>query len=362
MEKLNIRRQINKLLVLDGAGALMIAGASWVALLAARGFSSIQIGLAESIFHVTSMLFEIPSGAVADVFGRKTTLALSRVLAVISAIIMIISNSFMVIAVAMIFSALSYNMASGTREALAYDSLKQGGSSEDYEKFSATDLIVYEICVSFATLLAGFVLWLGYKRAYAIDVVIGMGTIGLALSLHEVAAEGHENMSIKDRFRDVFVGSFVFLKDNGKARALIIFSALVDSIAVLILFFMQAKLTQVGLNAALLGPALFVMGIGSAIGAKLITMVDINSIKIVMIIALLGAVFNLATVFSGNPYIMILGGFICSFTDSWLSVKSDVYLNDMIPSSQRATLVSVNSFAYSVVMIVMSPIMGIMFS
>jgi len=362
MEKLNIRKQINKLLVLDGAGALMIAGASWVALLAARGFSTIQIGFAESIFHVASMLFEIPSGAVADVFGRKKTMVLSRIMAVISSIIMILSNSFMIIAIAMVFSALSYNMASGTREALAYDTLKQGDSSDDYEKYASTDLIVYEICASLATLLAGFVLWLGYKKAYACDVVVGIMTICLALSLKEVYAEGHESMSVSQRFKDVFVGSFIFLRDNGKARLFIILSALIDAIVVLVLFFMQAKLPEAGLNRAFLGPALFIMGIGSVIGARIITKVNINSIKLIMTIAMAGALFSMATVFTDLPILMIIGGFVSGFTNSWMAIKENVYLNDMFPSGQRATLVSVNSFAYSVVMIIMSPLMGLLFS
>ena len=57
-------------------GYFQIAGASWVALLAMRGFSLLEIGVLESIFHVVSFCFEIPSGVAADVFGRKKTLVM----------------------------------------------------------------------------------------------------------------------------------------------------------------------------------------------------------------------------------------------------------------------------------------------
>ena len=123
--KKTARRQIGKLYLLDSVGSLMIAGASWVALLSVRGFTTAQIGLFESIFHVASMIFEVPSGAVADVFGRKKTMIASSVVTVLSALMMIFSDSFFMIAVAMVVSALSYNLASGTREAIAYDSLKE---------------------------------------------------------------------------------------------------------------------------------------------------------------------------------------------------------------------------------------------
>ncbi|MBQ5484423.1 MAG: MFS transporter, partial [Lachnospiraceae bacterium] len=158
------RKQIQKLLVLDGACGFMIAGASWVTLLAARGFTTIEIGLAESIFHTASMLFEIPSGAIADVFGRKKVLFASRIAAILSSLLMILSDSFFMIGIAMVISALSYNLASGTREALAYDTLKQADIEKEYNRFAANDMVIYQISSSLATLLAGVALMLGYRR------------------------------------------------------------------------------------------------------------------------------------------------------------------------------------------------------
>ena len=67
MRNFNIKRQINKLYTLTTVSYFRIAGASWVALLALRGFSLLQIGILESIFHIASSCFEIPSGVVADV-------------------------------------------------------------------------------------------------------------------------------------------------------------------------------------------------------------------------------------------------------------------------------------------------------
>ena len=88
----NIKRQINKLYTLTTVSYFRIAGASWVALLALRGFSLLQIGILESIFHIASSCFEIPSGVVADVFGRKRTLALSKLVSVLSCLAMILSD------------------------------------------------------------------------------------------------------------------------------------------------------------------------------------------------------------------------------------------------------------------------------
>ena len=56
---LKIKKQINLLYVASILGNLSITGA-WVAILAARGFSLVEIGFAETVFHVTSLIFEIP--------------------------------------------------------------------------------------------------------------------------------------------------------------------------------------------------------------------------------------------------------------------------------------------------------------
>ncbi len=43
----------------------------WMIYLASRGFSLVQLGILEGVFHVTSFLMEVPHRAVADLWGRQ---------------------------------------------------------------------------------------------------------------------------------------------------------------------------------------------------------------------------------------------------------------------------------------------------
>ena len=393
MRNFNIKRQINKLYTLTTVSYFRIAGASWVALLALRGFSLLQIGILESIFHIASSCFEIPSGVVADVFGRKRTLALSKLVSVLSCLAMILSDNFGTVAFAIAFSALSYNLESGTIEALAYDSLKSVRQEKKYNRY-ATEMMLYRITSSTATLCAGVALWLGYKKAYAIDIFFGMIALGIVCSLREISgftgADGEptnpqtddhkqkqmseekqermneeetdqkniQNIRISERFQNVVTESWHFMKNNRKARSVMIVNALIGAVSTLVLFFLQAKLPLAGLNEALLGPALFVMGLGAALGAKVVGYFPNWKYKKYVILSGIGVLSAFGMTFSGNPYLMILGGFVGSFADDFLEVRTDILLNDMIPSEQRATLISVNSFTFSLVMIVMSTLMG----
>ena len=372
MRKFNIKAQIYKLYTLTTVGYFRIAGASWVALLALRGFSMFEIGMLESIFHIVSSSFEIPSGVIADVFGRKKTMVLASLVSFVSGLFMILSNNFWSVAFAIGFSALSYNLESGTREALAYDSLKFAGQEEKYNKFASTEMMLYRITSSTATLCAGFALWLGYRKAYAFDIVFSLIAIGIACSLNEVSVSNDENTDNKEnnnpnanknakigyRLKNVITESWHFMITNKKARSIMVINALIGAVSTLVLFFLQAKLPLAGLNDALLGPALFVMGLGAAFGAKAAGFFPKWKYKKYIIISSIGVAFAFAMVFTELPYIMILGGFAGSFFDDFIEVRTDIILNEMIPSEQRATLISVNSFMFSLVMIVMSTLMG----
>ena len=372
MRKFNIKAQIHKLYTLTMVGYFRIAGASWVALLALRGFSMFEIGMLESIFHIVSSCFEIPSGVVADVFGRKKTMVLASLVSFVSGLFMILSNNFWSVAFAIGFSALSYNLESGTREALAYDSLKFAGQEEKYNKFASTEMMLYRITSSTATLCAGFALWLGYRKAYAFDIVFSLIAIGIACSLNEVSVSNDENTDNKEnnnpnanknakigyRLKNVITESWRFMITNKKARSIMVINAIIGAVSTLVLFFLQAKLPLAGLNDAKLGPALFVMGLGAAFGAKAAGFFPKWKYKKYIIISSIGVIFAFAMVFTELPYIMILGGFAGSFFDDFIEVRTDIILNEMIPSEQRATLISVNSFMFSLVMIVMSTLMG----
>lgn len=359
MSKMNITKQIRRLYAITTVGYFRIAGASWVALLALRGFSLVQIGMLESIFHIVSFIFELPSGVLADVFGRRKTLILSQLISLISCLFMILSKDFFTVAIAIGFSAFSYNLASGTREALAFDSLKEAGREDDYNTFASTEMMLYRITNSTATLLAGFALIIGYQKAYAIDVIFNLAALIIALMLVEAEYKASsENEKLTTQIENVIKESFSFLKNNKRVRLIIITNSFIGAVSTLLLFFLQAKLPQAGLPSLLLGPSLFIMGLGAALGSKMVAHFPNSTYKGLLIISSICVGFAFASSFSNLPLLMVVGGFIGAFADDFLEVRTDVILNEIIPSSQRATLVSVCSFMFSVVMIVMSTLMG----
>ncbi len=351
-------------------GNFSLGGATWVALLAARGFSLVEIGLLETIFHITSLMFEIPSGMLADVYGRKKVMVASHVMSVISCLLMIFSRGFWEVALSICFSALSYNLASGSGEAYAYDGMKSCGIEEEYEKFSSNKVILYRVFNGAALLCAGFALIIGYKAANAIDAVLNLVCIGIGLSLAKdpgkmQAAEGRTgretvpvSRSLWREIKKCFSESFRFLIGNRRVTKIMLCNALVEAFAILLAFFLQARLPEAGLPKVWLGPALFVMGMGGVVGAKVIVWLKNWKYRKVALLAVGTVLLGVAAERTNLWPLLCLGGFMANLADDMIQIRSDALLNDMIPSEQRATLISVSSFCFSVVMIVLSPLAG----
>lgn len=363
---LKIKKQINLLYITSMLGNLSVTGA-WVAILAARGFSLVEIGFAETVFHITSLICEIPSGILADIYGRKKMLLVSQMMAIIGNTIMVFSNGIGMVCLSFVFHALMYNFASGSGDALAYDSLKSVKQEKRYEKYFSNQMIIYRVGTAVSTLCAGVALFMGYRLAYVISALWHVPILILTGALVEVREEApaKEYPDVKRIIYELlkyFADSLRFLKNNVKATKLMFANSFVGAMDILLLFFLQAKLTSAGIDNRALGIALFIMEMGGIVGSKLILKAKKARYASIFITCSIGVAAGICLEHTGWIPIMVLGGFISAMADDALQIRTDAKLQDMFPSEQRATLISMGSFTFSVIMIVLSPLAGYFFS
>ena len=359
---LKLKKQIRTLYITGMLGNLSLTGA-WVVILAARGFSLVQIGFAETLFHITSLICEIPSGMLADMYGRKKMLVLGNLMAITGDIVMFLSQDYWMVLLSMPFHAMAYNFASGSGDALAYDSMKQEGKQEGYEKYVSNQSIIYRIGSGVSTLAAGLALYLGYRKSYLISAVMGCVTLAFTFTLYEIKGkEERTHSSIVKEIISFFTDSIRFLYHNSKAAKLMFLNSFVGAVDILLLFFLQSKLRDAGLSNWILGPALFIMELGGIVGAKLILKVKKARYVKVFILCSIGVLTGVLLEHTGMAVLMVLGGFISAMSDDAIEIRTNAKLSSMFPSEQRATLISISSFTFSVIMIVLSPLAGYFFS
>ncbi len=363
--KLNLKKQLACIYTSDLFSGLRITDAVWVALLAARGFSLWEIGLAESVYHIVSLFCEVPSGMAADLLGRRKTLLSGGVLTVTCNLLMAFAPNLFTICLAMGLNALAMTMFSGTFTALVYDSLKTEGREDEYIQVSANSSQISMLANAIGSLASLLKRFLGFAGFYLLSAAFeGVSTAALALmeepivTKAQASREKHPLHALPEQFRQLVRDSLHVLHTCPMAGKLIASSALISVPSYLTKMFLQQRLVELGWPTELLFLPLLLGGLACVAGTEVGRRMRCRSMRrLYSACALLCGVGTLlvgaAPAWGGILGMMLVQGVL----EVYLLHESQK-LNDAIPSDQRATLISVDGMAYSLLMIPASPLVG----
>ena len=96
-----------------------------------KGLSFFQIGILIGFREVCVNIFEIPSGAVADLYGRRQAMILSFSAYIMSFVVFALSRSLALLFGAMFFFAIGDAFRTGTHKAMIFDWLRLQGRSHE---------------------------------------------------------------------------------------------------------------------------------------------------------------------------------------------------------------------------------------
>ena len=328
----------------------------WILFFIQNGLSLLQIGLLESIFHGTSLLCEIPSGMLADRFSYKTNLYLARLSSIGSSILILFGQgNFWIYAIAMMVNAWSYNFDSGTSTAFLFDSAVEAGQKDRYLQISSFLSGVAEVTRTLGTVVAGFLIHGALAWTYYIAIGLSLLSILLIFLMKEPESKSDErsHLTLK-RILEVVKQEW---QDKPVLFYWMLTYQLVGTIMCMFYFYYQQKISdlaswQVSL-IMLIGSGfnLLAVYLASQIGKKW------NSNQIFpILVALTGLVLLLVTFKTPFAYLSVY-----LLTNALYAVYQPIYYNDLqayLPSSVRATMLSINSMMFSQSMIVIFPLTG----
>ena len=328
----------------------------WILFFIQNGLSLLQIGLLESIFHGTSLLCEIPSGMLADRFSYKTNLYLARLASIVSSILILFGQgNFWIYALAMMVSAWSYNFDSGTSTAFLYDSAVEAGQKDQYLQISSFLSGVAEVTRTLGTVVAGFFIHGALAWTYLIAIGLSFLSIILIYFMKEPMAKRGRNEVLT--FKTIVLQVRKEWQEKPVLFYWMMTYQLVGTLMCMFYFYYQQKISDlVGWQVSLVmligsGLNLIAVYVASQIGKKW------NSNRVFpTLVALTG--LALLLVFLGTPFAFLL---VYLLTNTLYAVYQPIYFNDLqgyLPSSVRATMLSINSMLFSLSMIVIFPLTG----
>lgn len=336
-----------------------ISNAIWVLYMAYKGLPLYQIGIVEGIFHVASFLFEVPSGALADLFGRKKIIVAGRIFSCISAVMMLFSNNVISFSIAFIISALSYNLNSGSEEALVYDSMKMTGEEKDYIKVNSRLNMIIEVSQGLSTFIGGVLAEKSYTLCYIAIIVISLISLLPAMLFKEPLVsknEAKESISIKKHFNMCYT----ILKGNKEVIKILIYYPLVFTFDAVVYFYGQQYFSLLGFNKIQISLIMLFSGVFAILGAfSSEKLMSVLGDKTKYFASVLMGISIIIISFKNIAFSILFFG-IMTYSNSLLYPIQSSSLNKLIPSHQRATILSVDSMMYSLFMIVFFPICGFM--
>lgn len=363
--KLNLKKQLACIYTSDLFSGLRITDAVWVALLAARGFSLWEIGLAESVYHIVSLFCEVPSGMAADLLGRRKTLLSGGVLTVTCNLLMAFAPNLFTICLAMGLNALAMTMFSGTFTALVYDSLKTEGREDEYIQVSANSSQISMLANAIGSLASLLKRFLGFAGFYLLSAAFeGVSTAALALmeepivTKAQASREKHALRALPEQFCQLVRDSLHVLHTCPMAVKLIASSALISVPSYLTKMFLQQRLVELGWPTELLFLPLLLGGLACVAGTEIGRRVRCRSMRRLYTACALLCGMGTLLVGAAPAWGGILGMMLVQGVLEVYLLHESQKLNDAIPSDQRATLISVDGMAYSLLMIPASPLVG----
>lgn len=124
-----------------------------------------ELAVIEAIIQGSQLISELPTGAIADLLGKRASVLIGGVLRVLGLIIFVRATSFPAFVLYALVIGIGDSFISGAYDALVYDSLKQDGKEKQYPRVASKANLIFQVSFAAAILAGGVLSLWGYKAA-----------------------------------------------------------------------------------------------------------------------------------------------------------------------------------------------------
>jgi len=322
-----------------------------------------QIGIIYGVSSFIQTILELPSGALADMIGRRNIIIAAKIIRFFSYIIIIYSlnntnNIFILLLIGETFWKIAESFASGSEEALIYDSLKENNQENQYEKIESKAFSYYTVSQLLAALSGGFLYEIDFRLPFLAVLIPSVLSIVNAFFFEEPILDT-KKYSFKSYLKQNILGfKHIF-------RHKIIFLISFYSIISITLYVLGASLLYqkslheiisipkyVGIVSAFLYLS---RAISSWIYGKIYHKVNKENFAILLILIQSISSFML---FIPSTLFIILGLIIRFISDGLRQPYITKIQNQYIQSKYRATAISAIALLISLIAVTLSPLVG----
>ncbi len=314
----------------------------WVIFFQGRGLSLSQIGLLETLTTVLLAVSEVPTGVVADIWGRKASMATGALLhgvAVLGVLTKVLSPVFLVSYAAW---GVSFSFITGSGEAFAFDTLRVQGRVGAFVHVASRQAMTRRAASGLSGLAGGLIGAYNLSLCFVLTSVCCLTGAVIILTGHEPPGDPVTD-SQGDGYWATLRSGVASAARNARVRYLLLTAALVEVVAtILTITAFQPYATEVGMPIWSFGVILLAMQVCGVGGAYLAGRVAGNRVRMLTAVLLAVAGCLIALWLGASP--PAIGFFAVAIGLAALAQPVlSVMLNEQIASRQRATVLSLQS-------------------
>jgi MFS family permease len=322
-----------------------------------RGLSLTQVSGMEGFFWLVIVLAEVPTGMFADSFGRRTSLVAASLFTSVAVLVFGTATSYPIVMLSYVVWGVGLTFQSGADSALTFESLKALGRERDYQRVAGVGWALFSFGIV-CGLLLGAELASATSLQTPILVSAGISFAGIFVA----AAMKEPNLPHGEQrlpYRQLVTQSARTAWQKASIRWILVASALLLATPNAAVVFSQPFLAGHDVSVSLFGvwqaPTRVAGVIGSLAAYKLSATFGFRR-TLVGGFLLLGGSY---AVLGGwdTVYAFVAIGAVMVVMSVLLPVVAD-YINQRIPSNQRATILSFRQLITSVAIAAIQPVQG----
>lgn len=334
------------------------------------GLSNFEAFAANAFFTAGMVIFEIPTGVVADTIGRRASYLLGTITLSLSTalywMLWVWHAPFVWWALASMLLGLGFTFFSGAVDAWLVDALTATGYTGSLETVFGRGLVVTGIAMFAGSVLGGVIAQatnLGVPFIIRAAILIAMFAFAF-FAMRDVGFTPDKSMGPLQATRNILQQSIEHGMRKRSVRYVILAAPFASGVGIYAFYALQPYLLELfgdptaysvaGLAAAILSLAQVAGGLLAPrirrLFAKRTSTVIGATVTSIVVLALLG----LTSLFWFAAVLLVVWGFVFAVAGP----VQQAYLNDMIPSKQRATVLSFDSLFGSLGGVVIQPALG----
>jgi len=321
-----------------------------------NGLTMKDIFLLQSVYSLTLMTLEIPTGYFADRSGRKTSILLGATLGFTGYLAYSLSFGFWQFVLAEVILGVSQSLISGADSAMLYDTLAVAKQKEKYTQLEGRVTSIGNFGEAFAGIIGGLLAVSSLRTPFYVQTCVALIAIPAAIFLVEPPIKSSK---IKSGLREIRIIIYSVLHGNVKLKWNTFFSAITGAATLTMAWFAQPYFGQLMIPVSMYGVLWAGLNLSVGIAAVFAWRFENKFGAAITVIVFTAAIFSsymLLPIMPGYTGLIVLLIFYLARGLATPTLRN--YINLITTSDIRATVLSVRNFLIRLIFAITGPLWG----